>query len=368
MASIAKTEPETSLIEIVNANPVLVLTDRAQFSRFYQEMRRETDALEADVSTDKGRRAIAAMAYKVARTKTAIDEAGKKLNEEARAKINAVDEARREIRQQLDALKDEVRLPLTEWEAAEEKRLAACQEAISRLRSAATVSFDETEADVRLRLSDVQGMTFDEAHFGEFLSQAVALRDQAISALTAAVDRLAREESERVELDRLRAEATERERLELERRAREQEEREEAERQANAERQRKEAEEAEANRLREAEERAAQAARDEEARKAREAETARAAEHQAQLAEERAAREAAERTAREEQDRRAAEEAEKARQAEEDRKREENRAHRTRVQRAAKEAIMTCGADEDTARKVVLAIIAGEIPNVTLRF
>jgi colicin import membrane protein len=55
-------------------------------------MKRETDALDADVTTEKGRKAIASMAYKVARTKTAIDEAGKKLNEEARARINAVDE------------------------------------------------------------------------------------------------------------------------------------------------------------------------------------------------------------------------------------------------------------------------------------
>ncbi|WP_277750417.1 hypothetical protein [Croceibacterium ferulae] len=42
------------------------------------------------MTTAKGRKAIASLAAKVARTKTAIDDAGKKLNEEARAKINAV--------------------------------------------------------------------------------------------------------------------------------------------------------------------------------------------------------------------------------------------------------------------------------------
>lgn len=29
---------------------------------------------------------------------------------------------------------------------------------------------------------------------------------------------------------------------------------------------------------------------------------------------------------------------------------------------------MTCGADEDTAKKIVLAIVAGEIPHTVLKF
>jgi colicin import membrane protein len=60
----------------------------------------------------------------VTRSKTAIDDAGKKLNEEARAKINAVDAQRRKIREELDALAEEVRKPLTEWEKAEDQRIA----------------------------------------------------------------------------------------------------------------------------------------------------------------------------------------------------------------------------------------------------
>lgn len=54
--------------------------------------------------------------------------------------------------------------------------------------------------------------------------------------------------------------------------------------------------------------------------------------------------------------------------AQEAHERAENKANRTRVKTAAKQAIMTCGVSEDAAQKVVLAIIAGEIPNVTLRF
>jgi colicin import membrane protein len=371
--------PQTSIVAKVEANPVMVLTDREQFSRFYEEIKRETDALDADVTTEKGRKAIASMAYKVARTKTAIDEAGKKLNEEARARINAVDEARREIRAQLDTLKDEVRAPLTEWEKAEEARVERVKAVIELLRSAAAVGYDETSVQVRERLATVRAMPVDPVEFDGYHPQAMALQASAVEALAAAAERIEAAEAKELELQRLRAaeearllkeadERAERERIEQERIAAE-----------HAEKRRQEAEEAEAARIRAAEERAAQAARDEEARKAREAEEARQAEHEKALAEERRQREEAERIAREERAERERQDAarkaeaariaaEQERQAEEIRRREANRAHRTRVQTAAKEAIMTCGADEETARKVVLAIIAGEIPRVTLAF
>lgn len=54
--------------------------------------------------------------------------------------------------------------------------------------------------------------------------------------------------------------------------------------------------------------------------------------------------------------------------ADEQAKRDRDQAHRTAVKSAAKTAIMSCGADEETARKIVVAILANEIPNVTLRF
>jgi colicin import membrane protein len=293
----------TDIIAIVEANPVTVLTDRQTFNRFYEEMKRQTDALDADVTTDKGRKAIASMAYKVARTKTAIDDAGKKLNEEWRARINAVDESRREIRQQLDDLKEEVRRPLTEWEEADEARQQRCAAVIANLQSAATVEFGETAADVTSRRQTIEALTFNEAEFEGLLHQAQALRQQALDALAAAAERLQQEERDRAELERLRKEQEER---------------------AVREAERKRAEEAE---------RAAQADRD--------------------------------RIAREEAQRKAAEEAA----AEEQRRREADREHRGKIMGAAKEAIMEAGeVDEAAAKRIVLAIAAGSVPAVAIRF
>ena len=90
--------PRTALVAQVSANPGLVLLDRERFDQFYEAIKAETDKLVPDLTTEKGRKEIASMAHKVAKTKTAIDAAGKLLNEEARSKINIVDAARRDIR------------------------------------------------------------------------------------------------------------------------------------------------------------------------------------------------------------------------------------------------------------------------------
>lgn len=352
----------TSIIATVEANPVMVLTDAKKFSEFYEAMRRETDALEADVATDKGRKAIASMAYKVARTKTAIDEAGKKLNEEARARINAVDESRREIRKQLDDLKDEVRRPLTEWEEAEEKRVALATAELSTIREMGRVSFDDTAPSVKARYADLDALTLDEALHGDTLGIAKAAKADGLAALLAAHDRLVREEQERTELERLRTEAAEREQQEQAKREAEE-----------AERRRSEAAAAEKTRLEAIAKEAEERARAEAESRSREEREAADRAHAEELAAERRRAEEAERATQAERDRAAREEADRKaaadREAAAQAAREADRAHRGKIMAAAQEAIMEAGpVDETVAKAIVLAIAAGSVPAITIRF
>lgn len=364
MNAVATLAPETgtNIVALVEATPVIVLTDKQKFSQFYTAMKSECDAHVPDLSTESGRKKTASLAYKVARTKTAIDDAGKKLNEEARARINAVDESRREIRQQLDALKDDVRKPLTEWEAAEERRVDHCQQTLKLLRDSAVVGYEETADDVRKRIAHVEGLTFEDAVFQGLLPQAEALRGSAIATLTTVAERMDAEEAQRAELERLRAEAAERERVDAERaaaeeakRQREAAEKAEAEAKARAEEQQKAREEAAAKA---AEERARQEA---EAKARDEREFAERAHAEALAAEKRRADEA-ERAAQVERDRIAREQAEQA-------ARDADRAHRGKIMTAAKEAIMEAGpVSEAIAKSIVLAIAANNVPNISIRF
>lgn len=380
MATALKIEPEeqTSIVAAVTQNPGIVLLDREKFDAWYEKLRAKAPT-DADVSTKKGRDQLRSFAAEVRSEKAAIDKARLRLTKEWRDMVSQANAAGKEIEERLETLAVEVRKPLTEWEEAEKARVESCRATIQGFKDAAVVTLDDTAASVRARGSTVFKTAIDPAQFADLAEEARAAKDQAVSTLQAALARLTKEEEERAELERLRA--AEAERAAKEQAEREAREREEAERRAaeEAERRRKEAEEAETRRIKEAEERAAEAAREAEARRLREEQEARERELQAQIDEERRQREEAERRAQEERDRIAREEAarqaeadriaaEQARQAEEDRKREANRAHRTRVMGAAKIAIMACGVEEKAAVAVVKAIVAGDVPNVSLSF
>lgn len=373
-------EPEqTSLAIFEPQNAVAVLTDATKFETFYERIKAETDAFTPDLTTETGRKAIASIAFKVVKTKTAIDAEGKRLTEEWRANVTKVDAARKVIRDRLDALRDQVRAPLTEWEAAEEKRLARVESDIATLRSHAVVEFDETSEIVFKRLSSLRDVQFDRDIFQGHTEIAESIRTHVIGVLEAAHVRLLREEAERAELMRLRAEQEAR----LEREAAERAAREslahiragllmtcaylgEREEQLAAEAARKKADIAAAA---EAAKRAAQAEAEEAALVLRIA-TERA--HAEALAAEKRRADEAEMARRLEaqaaEDERAAQRKEAMRVADEQAARDKDRAHRSKIMAAAKEALMLVGVSEATAKSIVRAIVAEEIPNVRLTF
>jgi hypothetical protein len=387
--------PETAvagndIVVAVTQNPGLVLLDTEKFDAFYTRMKAETDKLVPDTSTAKGRDEIRSMAAKVARSKAAIDKARLGLTAEWRENVKKANAAGSVIEERLAALAAEVRQPLTEWEAAEKARIDDCRSIIDALKASGVITLDDTAATVRQRGMDAWNTAIDPERFGDLASEAEATKASTVETLKAALVRLTREEAERAELEQLRAEAAARAeadriaaeqaeaqrqeaaRVEAERVAAERAAQEAAERAKAEEDRRVAAEKAEAERIErakvEAEERARRAA--EEAAAAERARIEQA--HAEQLAAERHRAEEAERAAQVERDRIAREEAarvaEAKRIADEQAKREADQAHRTAVKSRAKAAIMSCGADEETAKKIVLAIQAGEVPHIRLEF
>lgn len=402
----------TDIVVAVTQNPGLVLLDRAKFTDFYERMKAETDKLVPDVTTNKGRDEIRSMAARVVRSKTAIEAARLELTKEWRDKTDAANAAGKEIKAQMEALADEVRKPLTEWEEAEKARVASCRATIDGMKAAAVVTLDDTADAVRQRGSEVYNTALDPETFGDMLPEAENAKEIAVDTLKAALARLTREEADRAELERLRAENEAREAKE----AAEREARELAEKlaeEARQEEQRKaDAEKADAERIANAEREAANKVR-------REAEEAAAAveakrsyarqiiEHIKQVGlgmidgktypygillheleskitiddslgdmqdEVRTIRDitlANVKAAMERQAEKAAADAQAAKdqaEAAERAKLAENVAHRTKIKTEAKQALITCGADEETARKIVMAILAGEVPHVRMEF
>lgn len=319
-------------------------------------------AIKTDISTDAGRKEIASIAYKVARSKTALDEMGKTLVADIKAQAAKIDAERRVIRDRLDALKDEVRKPLTDWEDAEKNRVAGHEQAIAAmaqlLHTPATGS-----ADIRRYLEDLSGIM--QRDWQEFAARATGTADQVRESLNKTLSDFVKREEEAAELARLRAEQAEREKKEREERiAREAAEKAKAEAEAKAKREAEEtARKAAAEQKRIEQEKADAQARAEKAEADRLAAIAKA---------ERDAKEAAEKA---ERDRLAAIEAEKRRHEEAARRaaaeaaaREADNKHRAKVNNAAVAALVSGGIAEDVAKAVVTLIAKRQVPAVSISY
>ncbi|WP_447315255.1 hypothetical protein [Klebsiella michiganensis] len=317
------------LVVIEKKNAMAVFTNNDQLDPLIELIEKEARSLVPDVTTKKGRDAIASMAHKVARSKTYIDNAGKDLVAELKALPKQIDESRRVVRERLDALKDEVRRPLTEWEA-EQERIKA-EEAMDALHAEAlemNIKFDQELAD-----------KFEADHEMALLMNDAFDREQADKAAEAERQRIAHEE----EIKRLAAAAA----------AREVEQR--------AQREREEAAHREAVLKAQAE----QAERDRIA-----AEQKAEADKQAAIeAERRKAQEEADRIRREAEQREQARLAEEKRKADEQARREADVKHRKTVGTEIVKALLAnTSLTRDQAIEVLTAIKDGNIPHTGISY
>ncbi|HHG9020607.1 TPA: hypothetical protein ACPYW0_004590 [Citrobacter freundii] len=141
----------TDLVVIEKSSAMAVFTNNEQLDPIIEKIEKEARSLVPDISTKKGRDAIASMAHKVARSKTYIDNAGKDLVAELKALPKQIDESRRIVRERLDALKDEVRRPLTEWEAEQERMKA---EEAARIKAEEDRKKFESDHEIALLMND----------------------------------------------------------------------------------------------------------------------------------------------------------------------------------------------------------------------
>jgi len=269
------------------------------------------------LATDKGRKAYASMARKVASFKTALDAMGKELVDELKDTPKKVDAERKRIRELLDAWRDDVRQPLDDWEA-EQKRI-------------------------------------EELRLAEEAAKALAIQienDHEIGLLLNAEFDRKREEAAR---------AAEQARIEYEQRIAKE----------AAERATREAEECAAQAQRDAQlaiERAQREKAEAEARELQSKLDAEKAAERAKLAAEQAVKDAEARQ-------QAAIEAERQRvenerlQAEaEEAKRAKNRAHAAKINNEALADLNSLGIDPETCKRIILAIVKGTIRNISISY
>jgi colicin import membrane protein len=115
---------ELELVETKTLNALVIFTEPDGLDAILKGIEKKVSGIVPDISTVKGRKEIASLAYKVAQSKTLLDKLGAELTTEWKEKAKKVDVSRKHARDFLDSLRDRVRQPLTEWEGAEAKRIA----------------------------------------------------------------------------------------------------------------------------------------------------------------------------------------------------------------------------------------------------
>lgn len=111
----------SDLVVIEKSDVITVFTVDNQLDPILQKIANDVKSLIPDTSTVSGRKEIASMAYRVAQSKTYLDGLGKQLVDDYKELPKKIDANRKSMRDFLDNLKDEVRKPLTDWEAEQAK-------------------------------------------------------------------------------------------------------------------------------------------------------------------------------------------------------------------------------------------------------
>lgn len=380
MTEQAKTDnPQAQLVVIEPTTAVALFTEGQGVAELLAYIRQKATSLVPDITTAKGRKEIASIAHAVARTKTYLDGLGKEQTDKFKEIPKRIDANRKQIRDTLDALKDEVRAPLNQYEAAEEARVAALQSRLARLNElGSSASIEIAAADLQAMLQEVEQNPLDDT-WQELLPQATVAKQLAAKRLGEALAARLKYEAEQAELEQLRQKQAEQDRIDRERliaeQAAEQARREEENRQ-RLEREAAQHREQEAQRQAQAAQQTAeQARRDSEASELarQQAEARRIAEaEQAELR-----RQEAERNAALHAEAVAAQAAEQERQriAEEQRLKEEADAaraadveHRRTINQSILMDLMGLGIEEDKAVTLIKHIANNKIAHLTINY
>lgn len=367
---------------------------------FLQMIKDEVCGEVPDLTTRKGRERIASLSAIVSKRKAAVEKPGRDYLRKIKELPKVIEQELKQFVDEANALRDEIRKPLTDWEAAEKARKDRQVDAVQAIADFAVDLSDAGSSKILESIASVEAVQMG-AHWEEFEPDAARTKDQVLTALRAALAVRQKQEADQADLERLRAEAeaqaqrdreaeiaraaAERARIEAEQRAQAERDaaiKREADAKAAADRRELElklaaeqAERAAAQAAREkieSEQRAAQQKIDDERR------------HQQALEQAEANRVAAEQRA--EQERQAAELRQK--QAVEQARldeiarvnaaadeinrqaaaREADKAHKAKINGAALRAFIEGGMPEECARQAVVLIAQRKIPNIAITY
>jgi len=162
------------------------------------------------IETKTGRDEIRAFAHKITKTKTVLKGVGKAVADEVKKVPKNVDGSRRKLIETIEAWHDEVRKPLTEWEAEDEKRKDKHRTAVAAIEDMAAAG-NLTAPQIRERIASAQALQFG-PETEDFLPNYASAKARVLKALEEALLKRVADDAKDEELATLRAEAAARKR------------------------------------------------------------------------------------------------------------------------------------------------------------
>ena len=139
------------LVVIEKKNIMQTFTQDKGLDPYVKMIKDKVKNHEYDTETQKGRDDIKSLAHNVAKSKVYLDDLGKDLVAGWKKQSANVDKARKAMRDELIALKEEARQPLTDWEAEAEEKERIFQEKAAELKLKEKI---ESDWEIGLLLDD----------------------------------------------------------------------------------------------------------------------------------------------------------------------------------------------------------------------
>lgn len=188
----------------VEKQSIPMLFKEGGLTSIIDDIKSKVSEVSFDVETKDGRKEIASLANKIARSKTYLDSLGKDLVSDIKKQSKAIDNERKRMRDTLDILKIQVRKPLSDWEEFEANRVKKLSQKVLDIVSSETATYS-TSADIKCAIDLVFSITVDST-WQEFEDQGKREKERVLSILRGKYAEYVLAEKQREEEEKARQE------------------------------------------------------------------------------------------------------------------------------------------------------------------
>lgn len=184
---------------------------------YYQQIRQQVLSEVPDLTTKKGIARIKSLAAMVSSSKVAIEKPGREYLKQLKEMPKVIEAELRDWNQKMDALRDEVRQPVTELEEKEKARIAALDQRLNEIHKIGSCAeFDVLPSEtINAWIEKLDAIAID-ATWDEYQDRASAAKEAAKVKLSSALQTRLTWEAQQAEIAMLKAKQEEKDRLQRE--------------------------------------------------------------------------------------------------------------------------------------------------------